>query len=346
MQKSEFHYELPPELIAAEPLPNRSDSRLLLVGNDNFSDRTVKDIPSLINAGDLMVFNNTRVLNARLYGRKTTGGRVEILLERVRTDGHEPEFLAQLKANKKLKPGTLIELSGGAMFSILDKQDDGFYRLKSDRPLSELLEQLGEVPLPPYIKRVPTDADKTRYQTVYASQPGAVAAPTAGLHFDNELLASIKSKGIDFGFTTLHVGAATFQPVRADDVREHKMHREYCTVNQALVDQINATRQRGGRIIAVGTTTLRALESAAQSGQLASFDGETDIFIYPGFKFNVVDILMTNFHLPESTLIMLVAAFIGRERILSAYAHAVDKRYRFFSYGDAMWLTRHDSAPV
>ena len=346
MQKSDFHYTLPTELIAAEPLANRSDSRLLAVGDDSFSDRSVKDIPDLVSSKDLMVFNNTRVVNARLYGQKLSGGRVEILLERVRTDGDEPEFLAQLKANRKLKPGTVVELAGGATFTVLEKQGDGFYQMKSDRPLSELLEQIGEVPLPPYIKRSPTESDKMRYQTVYASKPGAVAAPTAGLHFDDELLNSIKKSGVEFGFTTLHVGAGTFQPVRSDDIRDHKMHHEYCTVDQILVDQIKATRRRDGRVIAVGTTTLRALESAARSGELTSYAGETDIFIYPGFDFNVVDVLMTNFHLPESTLIMLVAALIGRERTLAAYEYAVRERYRFFSYGDAMWLTRPGAPKV
>ena len=341
MQKSDFHYNLPPELIAGEPLPGRSDSRLLVVHSDRFSDRFVRDVPELINANDLMVFNNTKVLNARLYGQKASGGRVEILLERALNDNAEPEFLAQLRANKKLQAGTVIELSNGASFTLIARQADGFYRLKSDRPLSGLLDEVGEVPLPPYIKRAPGEADSERYQTVYASRPGAVAAPTAGLHFDHELLGMIESRGVNFGFTTLHVGAATFQPVRSENISEHTMHREYCAVDQALIDQINQTRARGGRVIAVGTTTLRALESAALSGEVEPFDGETDIFIYPGYQFRVVDALMTNFHLPESTLIMLVAAFIGRERTLAAYEHAVKHRYRFFSYGDAMWLTRN-----
>ena len=341
VQKTDFHYDLPPELIAAEPLPERSDSRLLVVENDQFSDRAVRDLPDLISAKDLLVFNNTKVLNARLFGQKASGGRVEVLLERALNDNEKPEFLAQLKANKKLKPGTVIELGNGASFALLARQADGFYRLQSNCPLAGLLDEVGEVPLPPYIKRAPSKADSERYQTVFASRPGAVAAPTAGLHFDHELLGTLESRGVTFGFTTLHVGAATFQPVRSEDIRAHKMHREYCTVDQQLIDQVRRTRERGGRVIAVGTTTLRALESAAQSGELECFDGETEIFIYPGYKFQVVDALMTNFHLPESTLIMLVAAFIGRERTLAAYAHAVQQRYRFFSYGDAMWITRN-----
>ena len=338
MQKSDFHYVLPPELIAAEPLTQRSDSRLLVVNEQRFFNRGVKDIPDLVAAGDLMVFNDTRVLNARLFGKKSTGGRVEILLERVRTDTAAPEFLAQLKANKKLKAGTVIEVGSGARFTILAKQADGFYLLKSNQPLAGLLQELGEVPLPPYIKRSANELDESRYQTVYAAKPGAVAAPTAGLHFDDDLLRAIKDKGVEFGFTTLHVGAGTFQPVRSDDILAHEMHQEFCVVDEVLVNQIRATRERGGRVIAVGTTSLRALESAAQSEKLCRFEGDTGIFIYPGFEFQVVDVLMTNFHLPESTLIMLVAAFIGRERTLEAYQYAVDERYRFFSYGDAMWL--------
>ncbi|MGR8948142.1 MAG: tRNA preQ1(34) S-adenosylmethionine ribosyltransferase-isomerase QueA [Gammaproteobacteria bacterium] len=338
MRKTDFSYELPDDLIASEPLPGRSDSRLLVVEADNFIDKLVSEIPELVSDKDLMVFNNTRVLNARMRAVKPSGGKVEILLERVLTDEAAPLFLAQMKSNKKLKVGTAVSLDNGAVLEIIAKQDDGFYELRCDRPLTDLLSESGEIPLPPYIKRAPTKQDQSRYQTVYAEKPGAVAAPTAGLHFDDSLLSRIKSTGVEFGFTTLHVGAGTFQPVRSDDIREHQMHKEYCTVDEHLVGQIEKTRERGGRVIAVGTTTVRALESASRNGRLAAFSGDTNIFIYPGYTFQVIDALMTNFHLPESTLIMLVAAFIGCERTMAAYRHAVAERYRFFSYGDAMWL--------
>ena len=338
MQKSDFAYHLPEHLIANQPLPERSDSRLLEVGAEDFVDRTVRDIPALVTDKDLMVFNNTRVLNARLHAIKPSGGKVEILVERTLADEPAPLFLAQMKSNKKIKSGQTVSLSNGAVIEVVAKQADGFYQLQGDRPLVELLQDVGEVPLPPYINRAPTEADKLRYQTVYAQKPGAVAAPTAGLHFDDSLLEKLRGAGVEFGFTTLHVGAGTFQPVRSADIRQHNMHHEYCTVDARLVDQIEKTRQRGGRVIAVGTTTVRALESAAMKNHLQAFSGDTNIFIYPGYKFHVVDALMTNFHLPESTLIMLVAAFIGRERTLAAYNYAVSKCYRFFSYGDAMWL--------
>ncbi|MEM7465829.1 MAG: tRNA preQ1(34) S-adenosylmethionine ribosyltransferase-isomerase QueA, partial [Pseudomonadota bacterium] len=293
---------------------------------------------NLVSSKDLLVFNDTQVLKARMIGAKTSGGRVEVLLERVLDDSSKPKLLVQLRANKKIKSGTQISLDGGTKLTALHKQDDGFYQLQSDSPLSQLLEAEGAVPLPPYIKRTPTKTDESRYQTIYAKVPGAVAAPTAGLHFDDVLFAALREKGVELEFVTLHVGAGTFQPVRSADLRDHKMHSEYCSVSSTLVEKIHTTRERGGRVVAIGTTSLRALESAAKSGSLKAYTGDTDIFIYPGYSFQVVDALMTNFHLPESTLIMLVSAFIGRERTLAAYQHAVKQRYRFFSYGDAMWL--------
>ena len=346
MQKSDFVYHLPEHLIANEPLPERSDSRLLEVGAEGFTDRTVCDIPSLVSDKDLMVFNNTQVLNARLHATKPTGGKVEIMVERMLADEPMPLFLAQMKSNKKITPGQLVLLANGANIEVIAKQDDGFYQLRGDQPLDELLADMGEVPLPPYINRAPTDADQTRYQTVYAEKPGAVAAPTAGLHFDHRLLDKLREQGVEFGFTTLHVGAGTFQPVRSTDIRQHTMHKEYCTVDAHLVSQIQKTRQRGGRVIAVGTTTVRALESAAAGDRLQPYSKDTDIFIYPGYQFQAVDVLMTNFHLPESTLIMLVAAFIGTERTMAAYNYAVSKAYRFFSYGDAMWLATPQQSSI
>lgn len=338
MQKSDFFYELPEELIASEPLPDRTASRLLVANGNNLRDMTVADIPSLVTPNDLMVFNNTEVLNARLKGAKSSGGKVEILVERLLGDAANPEFLAQIKSNKKLKSGIEIMLGGDAKATILAKQDDGFFKLKCDVDIRRVLAEYGEVPLPPYIKRVANSQDKVRYQTVYASRPGAVAAPTAGLHFDQPLLDAIAALGVDIGYTTLHVGAGTFQPMRCEDVKEHTMHSEFCSVDSKLCDQIEATKSRGGRVIAVGTTTTRALESASASGDTTPFAGDTNIFIYPGYEFKAVDVLMTNFHLPESTLIMLVAAFKGYEWTMAAYEHAVKARYRFFSYGDAMWL--------
>lgn len=340
MQKSDFFYDLPPELIANEPLAERAAARLLVIDGDKNHDRWVRDIPSLVTPRDLMVFNNTKVLNARLRGTKPTGGAVEILIERILDDGPAPRFLAQLKSSKKIRPMAQISLSNGDVLTVIDKFDDSFYELKASRSSNEILSDAGEIPLPPYIKRAANELDKSRYQTVYAQTPGSVAAPTAGLHFDQDLIAAIADCGVDIGYTTLHVGAGTFQPVRCDNVRSHKMHREFYSVDERLCAQISAVRARGGRVIAVGTTSARALESASQSGEARPTRGETDIFIYPGYQFQVVDALMTNFHLPESTLIMLVAAFIGRERVLNAYQHAIDHRYRFFSYGDAMWLPR------
>ena len=340
MKKSDFHYELPPELIAQAPLPERSASRLLVVppGDAAFEDRHVRDLPGLLREGDLLVFNDTRVIPARLFGRKESGGRVEILIERLLPDNGAR---AQIGASKSPKPGSRIALDAGGEAEVLGR-DGEFYQLRFHVPdaLENWLLHAGRLPLPPYIQREPGADDDERYQTVFAKELGAVAAPTAGLHFDDALLQRLREAGIGFGHVTLHVGAGTFQPVRVDDVREHRMHSEWLNVGAELVQQVRRTRANGGRVIAVGTTVLRALESAMKDGELHPFAGETQIFIFPGYRIRSVDALVTNFHLPESTLLMLVSAFAGRERIFAAYDHAVREKYRFFSYGDAMFLTR------
>ncbi len=338
MKKSDFHFDLPPELIAQAPLPERSASRLLVVpsGDAPLEDRGIRDLPDLLRAGDLLVFNDTRVIPARLFGTKETGGRVEILIERV-LPGNEAR--AQVGASKTPKPGSRITLDAGGEVEVLGR-DDAFHHLRFhvDAPLEKWLVDAGRLPLPPYIERAPDAADAERYQTVFAREPGAVAAPTAGLHFDQGLLDALRAKGVEFGHVTLHVGAGTFQPMRVDDVNDHVMHSEWLNVGAELVHQVRRTRERGGRVIAVGTTVVRSLESAMRDGELQPFAGETRIFIFPGYRIESVDAMVTNFHLPESTLLMLVSAFAGRGRILDAYAHAVDARYRFFSYGDAMLL--------
>ncbi len=338
MKKSDFHYELPPQLIAQAPLPERSASRLLVVppGDDAFEDRHVRDLPELLRAGDLLVFNDTRVIPARLFGRKESGGRVEILIERL-LPGNAAR--AQIGASKSPKPGSRITLDAGGEAEVLDR-DGEFYRLRFHVPdaLENWLLHAGRLPLPPYIQREPGADDDERYQTVFAKELGAVAAPTAGLHFDDALLQRLREAGVGFGHVTLHVGAGTFQPMRVEDIREHRMHSEWLNVGAELVQRIHRTRADGGRVIAVGTTVLRALESAMKDGELHPFAGETQIFIFPGYRIRSVDALVTNFHLPESTLLMLVSAFAGRERIFAAYDHAVREKYRFFSYGDAMLL--------
>jgi len=350
LQLSDFDYALPPELIAQTPAAERSAARLLDGSSATPVDRWVRDLPSLLNAGDLLVFNNTRVIKARLRGHKASGGAVEALVERV-CPGHQ--VLAHLRASKTARPGSTVHFgpSGGEGFDAVVLGRGGppesalaelFALQFPDEPLA-LLERFGEVPLPPYI--APDAAGRSvdhsrRYQTVFAERPGAVAAPTAALHFDEALLAALDARGVERTAITLHVGAGTFQPVRAERVELHRMHSEWFEVPQATVDAIARTHARGGKVVAVGTTSVRALESAAQSGALQAQTGETTIFITPGFAFRVVDALLTNFHLPKSTLMMLVSAFAGHERIKALYAHAVDQRYRFFSYGDAMWLTR------
>ncbi len=344
MKKSDFHFDLPAELIAQAPLAERSASRLLVAdpSSPRLDDRRFFELPDLLRAGDLLVFNDTRVLPARLFGRKDSGGAVEILIERI-TGTHEAR--AQLGVSKKPKAGGRIVLDDGSVFSVLGRDGEFFLlRLEGEESLEKLLLRLGRMPLPPYIERDADDGDDERYQTVFAREPGAVAAPTAGLHFDSPLLARLRERGIDLGHVTLHVGAGTFQPMRAERLEDHVMHREWLNVGAELVEKIRHVRARGGRVIAVGTTVVRALESALQDGQVAPFAGETQIFIFPGYRIRSVDGLVTNFHLPESTLLMLVSAFAGRAFVLDAYRHAVAERYRFFSYGDAMLLWPADHA--
>ena len=338
LKRSDFHYDLPPELIAQAPLPERSASRLLVVppAAAPLQDRGVRDLPDLLRAGDLLVFNDTRLIPARLFGQKDTGGRVDILIERLLPGS---EARAQIGASKSPKPGSRIALDAGGYAAVMGREGE-FYRLRFhvDRPLESWLQDAGRLPLPPYIHRDPDADDDARYQTVFARETGAVAAPTAGLHFDESLLDALRANGVEFGHVTLHVGAGTFQPVRVDELSEHRMHSEWLNVGAALVEQVREARRRGGRVIAVGTTVVRALESAMRDGELEPFAGETSIFILPGYRIRSVDALLTNFHLPESTLLMLVSAFAGKARIFEAYAHAIAQRYRFFSYGDAMLL--------
>ena len=344
MKKSDFHYDLPPELIAQAPLAERSASRLLWVppAPAALEDRTFRDLPQLLQSGDLLVFNDTRVIPARLFGHKSTGGRVEILIERLLG---ADEARAQLGVSKSPKPGARIALDAGGEAEVLGR-DGEFYRLRFHVPesLEQWLLHAGRLPLPPYIQREPGKDDDERYQTVFARQVGAVAAPTAGLHFDDALLHALRARGVQFGHVTLHVGAGTFQPVRVDDIHQHRMHSEWLNVGAELVQQVRRTREAGGRVIAIGTTVVRALESAMRDGELQPFAGDTQIFIFPGYRIHSVDALLTNFHLPESTLLMLVSAFAGKERIFAAYEHAVRERYRFFSYGDAMLLWPREHA--
>jgi S-adenosylmethionine:tRNA ribosyltransferase-isomerase len=339
-----FDYPLPPELIAQAPLAQRSASRLLVVG-DPLQDKNITDLPGLLRDGDLLVMNDTRVLHARLYGQKDSGGQVEVLVERPLFDqGTETDVLAQVRASKSPKPGSRIRLEDKLDVEVIERVGE-FYRLRFDGNAIDLLEAHGRLPLPPYIEHAAGEADETRYQTVFAREKGSVAAPTAGLHFDEALLGRLKEKGINTAYVTLHVGAGTFQPVRVHNIAEHKMHSERYRLSQATVDAIAQTKAQGGRVIVIGTTTMRTLESVARKhGELRADSGETDIFITPGFEFKVADLLMTNFHLPKSTLLMLVSAFAGSETIRAAYAHAIAQRYRFFSYGDAMLLTRNPHA--
>jgi S-adenosylmethionine:tRNA ribosyltransferase-isomerase len=334
---SDFDYALPPELIAQAPAARRRDSRLLHVTPDALADLAFADLPDLVAPGDLMVFNDTRVIRARFFGRRTSGGRVELLLERITGDA---QAWVQLRASHPPRPGGVIELTAGARAQVLARDDRFFHlRFEGTGPLEAWLERHGEVPLPPYIAHPADAADAERYQTVYARHPGAVAAPTAGLHFDDAMLAALDARGVARAFVTLHVGAGTFQPVQTEDLAAHRMHSERFHVPADTVAAIARARAAGGRILAVGTTSLRALEAAAgQDGTVRAGDAETDLFILPGYRFRAVDRLLTNFHLPRSTLLMLVSAFAGRERIRTAYEHAVAGRYRFFSYGDATLL--------
>jgi S-adenosylmethionine:tRNA ribosyltransferase-isomerase len=339
MRVAEFDYALPEELIAQHPAAERTRSRLLhLDGRSGaLEDLHFGDLPRLIGPHDALVLNDTRVIKARLAARKSSGGRAELFVERLMG---EREVLALIRASHPPRVGSELLVGDGARAEVLGREND-MYRLRFvDTGAAELLERCGQVPLPPYINHVPDASDAERYQTVYAARPGAVAAPTAGLHFDTAMLDRLAAQGVRIARVTLHVGAGTFQPVRTDTVEAHRMHRERYEVPQGAVDAIDAARASGGRVIAAGTTTLRALESAARRGRIEASSGETDLFVYPGFAFRVVDRLLTNFHLPKSSLLMLVAAFAGAENIRRAYAHAIERRYRFFSYGDAMLLER------
>jgi len=337
MKLSDFDFELPELLIAQHPSPKRTDSRLL-VRNDEFIDSHFSDLGLFLKPNDLLILNDTRVIPARLFGHKDSGGKVEVLIERVVSDH---EAFAMIKASRSPKIGNYIILENKVRLKICDK-NDGIYSVsfESDSVLNTLNE-VGHIPLPPYIDRDDVKEDAKRYQTVYAQNNGAVAAPTAGLHFDESLLSSLKEQGIDHTFVTLHVGAGTFQPVKVENIENHKMHSEYYEISKEAVDKIVKTKAMGGRIIAVGTTAVRTLESIALNGDLSSQKGETDIFIYPGFEFRIVDVLITNFHLPKSSLLMLVSAFIGFEEMLQSYQYAIKEKYRFFSYGDAMLLEKN-----
>jgi S-adenosylmethionine:tRNA ribosyltransferase-isomerase len=340
MKISDFQFDLPEALIAQHPAKDRAASRLLMLdGNSGaLQDLQFPDLLDLLKPEDLLVFNNTRVIPARLLGHKETGGKVEVLIERI-VDSHQA--LAHIRSSKSPSAGRKLILEDALIVEVTGRQGALFeLRFEDVSSVVDALEQYGRLPLPPYIEREVERDDLERYQTVYASQTGAVAAPTAGLHFDEAMLEKIKARGIETAEITLHVGAGTFQPVRVENIAEHQMHSEIIEVTEQVVKQVEATRARGGRVIAVGTTSVRALESASQQGQLQAFQGETEIFIYPGYQFKSVDAMVTNFHLSESTLLMLVSAFAGREQIMNAYHHAIEQSYRFFSYGDAMFITR------
>lgn len=346
MQRTDFYYELPDELIAHHPMKQRSGSRLFVMDgrSGQTQHRKFSDILSLVEPGDLMVFNDTRVIPARLFGQKATGGKIEILVERV---VGEREVLAHVRSSKSPKAGAILHLDGGGDVEVTGRQESLFQlRFCGEESAIDVMERVGHMPLPPYIEREDELEDRERYQTVYGKHRGAVAAPTAGLHFDEGLLEALQEKGVDIAFVTLHVGAGTFQPVRADNIAEHTMHTEVMAVSDAVCQKVNAAKAAGKRVIAVGTTSVRCLETAAgasSDAELAAFQGETSIFIYPGYQYKVVDALITNFHLPESTLIMLVSAFAGYENTMKAYAEAVREKYRFFSYGDAMFISHKNT---
>lgn len=342
MDPTDFNFELPPELIAQQPLPERTASRLLELRPDGaLNDRYFAELPELLRPSDLLVVNDTRVLPARLYGAKASGGRIEMLLERLLSSD---EALVQLRSSHAPKPGSTLSFDGEVSATVLRRQDE-FFVLRFARPVVEVLDQTGHVPLPPYIRRTDESADRERYQTVYARERGSVAAPTAGLHFSEALLSALAAQGVALGRLTLHVGAGTFAPLRPHHLKTGRLHAERLQVSAELCTAVASCRERGGRVVAVGTTAVRGLETAAASGMLRAFDGETSLFIRPGYRFQVVDALVTNFHLPESSLLMLVAAFGGRERVMAAYLEAVARRYRFFSYGDAMFLRRDGESP-
>ena len=336
MKLSDFSFELPESLIAQFPTENRTDSRLLVSNNDILDD-FFRNLGTYLDPGDLLVLNDTKVIPARLFGRKESGGKIEIMLERLVGNN---TALAMIRSSRSPKIGSLLELENKTKVLVKDKQE-GIYLLqfKCD-DIDELLKGCGHIPLPPYISRNDIKEDQNRYQTVYANHSGAVAAPTAGLHFDKELLSKLKKMNIDHTFVTLHVASGTFQPVKVDNIEEHQIHSEYFEINQSTADMINQTKKRGGKIIAVGTTSVRVLESSFKDGKVRAQKGDTQIFIYPGFNFNVVDKLITNFHLPKSSLLMLVSAFVGHEKMHEIYQHAIDRKYRFYSYGDSTLLTR------
>ena len=342
MRRDQFYFDLPDELIAREPAAERTGSRLLYLDSaaERLQHSQFSDFLTYIGPDDLLVFNNTKVIPARLYGQKDSGGKIEVLVERV-LDSHR--VLAHIRASKSPKPGNQLIFDNNVRAEMVER-DGTLFELAFAEPVLAVLDQIGHMPLPPYIDRSDTEDDKSRYQTVYAEHSGAVAAPTAGLHFDQALMDDIKGKGASIGFVTLHVGAGTFQPVRADNIEDHHMHSEWLQVSDELCQQVAATKAKGGRVIAVGTTSVRCLETAAKAGDITPFEGDTDIFIYPGYQFKVVDALLTNFHLSESTLLMLVSAFSGYHSIMAAYRAAVAERYRFFSYGDAMLLIHNPNA--
>ena len=337
----DFAYDLPPELIAQHPAAERGGSRMLCLSGEALSDRMFADLPQLLAPGDLLVFNDTRVIKARLYGQKESGGRIELLIERVLGDH---EALAHIRASHAPRTGTTLLLDGGARAGVLSRDGDLYHlRVEGKESIFALLDRSGKLPLPPYITHAPEQEDEARYQTVYARDPGAVAAPTAGLHFDDAMLSRLREMGVELAWVTLHVGAGTFQPVRENDLSKHRMHSESYDIPVQTVDAVARARAAGRKVTAIGTTSLRALESAAAQDALQAGPAQTDLFITPGYRFKVVDRLLTNFHLPRSTLLMLISAFAGMDAVRRAYAHAIGQRYRFFSYGDAMLIER---APV
>ncbi|WP_271271473.1 tRNA preQ1(34) S-adenosylmethionine ribosyltransferase-isomerase QueA [Aliamphritea hakodatensis] len=345
MQVKDFHFELPDELIARYPLADRTASRLLCVDGNSAerAHRHFYEVLDLLNEGDLVIFNNTRVIPARMFGQKASGGKIEVLIERVLD---EQSALAHIRSSRSPKEGAELTLEGGLKATMVGRHDD-LFELRFDLTegnLIEALEQFGHMPLPPYMKREDELSDRERYQTVYNEKPGAVAAPTAGLHFDDALLAKLADKGVEKAFVTLHVGAGTFRPVKVDTIAEHKMHAEYIEVSEEVCAAVKAAKARGNRVVAIGTTSVRCLETASRDGEIAPYFGDTDIFIFPGYEFKTVDVLVTNFHLPESTLLMLVSAFAGYDNMMAAYHEAVAEKYRFFSYGDAMFLQRQDKS--
>ncbi len=336
MQLSDFYYELPDKLIARYPNPERSASRLLVLDKQSgaIAHHTFKQLPDFFQPGDLLVFNNTQVIPARLFGNKQTGGKVELLIERIL---NETQAWAHIRASKAPPVNSLLVFAEGFSAEVLEKKD-ALYHLSFNQPVLEILNKIGHMPLPPYLKREDELSDQSSYQTVYAKIPGAVAAPTAGLHFDEPLLKSLKEKGVELAYVTLHVGAGTFQPVRVNNIKEHVMHSEYLEVSSEVCEKIKKTKAAGGRVIAVGTTSVRALESASASGEIQPYSGDTQIFIYPGYTFKTIDAMITNFHLPESTLLMLISAFAGIDSIRNAYQVAIEEKYRFYSYGDGMLI--------